>query len=188
MSDLAGDDRDAHVASEWLRTLISVGGMVSLYFIVPLGQGDDPLPLAAATALSVVVAIVIAVLISKRIVRVLEGRSSEGLPGIFTVVALVIVAFAATYFILARSGPDQVSGLHTRLDALYFTLTTLVTVGYGDVYPAGQAARAITCLQVAVNAVFVTGFVRAILYQAQTQGVQEQVTLPATAQDLTRSG
>lgn len=160
-------------AREWARALLFAGGLLCLYFVAPLGHDDDPLPLPVALALSVAITVGLAVLIGRRILQVLDGTGSPaatgstGLPSLVSVLALVVVAFALAYFALNRSDPGQVAGLSTRLDALYFTLTTLVTVGYGDVYPQGQAARAIACLQFVFNAVFVVGLVRAMLYQAQ---------------------
>lgn len=160
-------------AREWARALLFALGLLGLYFVAPLGQDDDPMPLPAALALSVLVALGLAVMIGRRILQVLDGTGSPastgstGLPSLVSVLVLVVVAFASTYFMLDRSDPGQVAGLSTRLDALYFTLTTLVTVGYGDIYPEGQAARAIACLQFVFNAVFVVGLVRAMLYQAQ---------------------
>jgi hypothetical protein len=42
---------------------------------------------------------------------------------------------------------EQVSGLNTRTDALYFTLVTMATVGFGDIHAEGQFARAmVICL------------------------------------------
>lgn len=160
-------------AREWRRALLFATGLLCLYFIAPFGQDDDPLPLSAAIALSVLVALGLAVMMGRRILRVLDGTGSAvtsrstGLPSLVSVLVLVVVAFASTFFMLERSDPGQVAGLSTRLDALYFTLTTLVTVGFGDIYPQGQAARAIACLQFVFNAVFVVGLVRAMLYQAQ---------------------
>lgn len=155
--------------SEWLQTLGAVVGMLGVYFIVPFGQDDDPLPLAVAIALSVGAVLILVVMVSRRILRVLEGTSSEGLPGLLTVLVLVVVAFSAAYFLLARAEPGEVAGLDTRLDSLYFTLSTTVTVGYGDIHPVGQAARGIACIQFAFNAILVTGLVRAIFYQAQVK-------------------
>ena len=47
------------------------------------------------------------------------------------------------------------AGLHTRLDSLYFTMTTLTTVGYGDIHATGQTARALVLVQMVFNVVFV---------------------------------
>ena len=49
----------------------------------------------------------------------------------------------------------MLAGLDTRTDALYFTVVTLGTVGYGDVHPVGQAARLIATTQIAFDLVFV---------------------------------
>ncbi|HET6668321.1 MAG TPA: potassium channel family protein [Intrasporangium sp.] len=154
-------------ARDWLSTIATIAAMVALYFILPLGTGDHPLSLAVATSLAIATVLVLAFLISRRVVRILEGSTDVGLPGLVILLAATIVAFATAYFLLTRSDPTQVTGLDTRLDALYFTLTTMGTIGYGDIYPAGQAARAIACFQFVFNAIFVAGLVRAILFQAR---------------------
>ncbi len=153
-------------ARDWLNTIVTIAGIVALYFIVPVGR-HDPLPLAVATTLALVIACVLAVLISRRVIRILDGRGDDRLRGPLTLLASVIMAFSMVYYLLAQSDPGQIAGLETRLDALYFTLTTLATIGYGDIHPAGQAARAITCVQVVFNAIFLAGLVRATLYQAK---------------------
>jgi hypothetical protein len=94
-----------------------IAGILGPYVLATLGEADDPLPLAIAITVSFAVALVFAVMISCRIVRVLDGGSKQGLPGLLILLALVVVAFAAGYFLLARSGPTQVTGLHTRVDA-----------------------------------------------------------------------
>jgi Ion channel len=48
-------------------------------------------------------------------------------------------------------GRGEFEGLATRIDALYFALTTLFTVGYGDIHPVGQLARALVSVQMVLN-------------------------------------
>ena len=76
--------------------------------------------------------------------------------------ALVLVVFAFGFYALERSDPGQVAGLRTRIDAFYFTLATMATVGYGDVHAAGQVARALTAAQMIFNIIFV-GALAAVL-------------------------
>jgi voltage-gated potassium channel len=45
--------------------------------------------------------------------------------------------------------------LHTRTDALYFTLSTLTTIGFGDVHAVGQVARVLVIVQMIFDVVFV---------------------------------
>ena len=49
---------------------------------------------------------------------------------------------------MADRRPGQFVGLDTRVDALYFALTTqTTTVGYGDVHAQGQTARILVGVQ-----------------------------------------
>jgi voltage-gated potassium channel len=50
-------------------------------------------------------------------------------------------------------------GINTFVDALYFTVTTLTTTGFGDITPAGQMGRGLT---VVIMVVGVTLFLRVI--------------------------
>ena len=50
--------------------------------------------------------------------------------------------------------------MHTRVDALYFTLATMATVGYGDIHAEGQVARAMVCAVIAFDVVVVASLVR----------------------------
>jgi voltage-gated potassium channel len=50
--------------------------------------------------------------------------------------------------------PDQFVSLSSKTDALYFNVSTLATVGFGDVHPIGQLARAAVTLQIIFNLVF----------------------------------
>src|SRR5262245_5591488 len=43
--------------------------------------------------------------------------------------SMLIFGFAAVYLVINRNGGTEVTGLNTRLDSIYFTVTTLATVG-----------------------------------------------------------
>jgi voltage-gated potassium channel len=64
---------------------------------------------------------------------------------------LAVLLFAASYLLLERNRPGEFVGLHTHTDALYFTLSVVSTVGFGDVHAAGQLARALVSLQMVFN-------------------------------------
>ncbi|GAA4360127.1 potassium channel family protein [Angustibacter luteus] len=83
-----------------------------------------------------------------------RGRGAAQLRGLATAMWIAVLFFSGTYYSLAVNDPGQMSGsLHTRLDALYFTMSTVSTVGFGDITASGQAARAIVCLNIAFNLV-----------------------------------
>jgi voltage-gated potassium channel len=148
----------------WPRALAITVLLVTLFFVAPLGQSDDPMPLALAGLLSVLTVIGLAALVVRRIRRLLEDPTTVDLPTLAVLLAATIIAFSTTYFVLQRSSPGEVAGLETRLDALYMTLVTVTTVGYGDVHPAGQAARGIACLQLVFNAFFLGALLRTVSF------------------------
>lgn len=66
---------------------------------------------------------------------------------ILIVASMLIFGFSSVYLAIDRDAA-QFSGLDTRIDAVYFTVSTLSTVGYGDVHATGQLARGLVTLQI----------------------------------------
>lgn len=62
--------------------------------------------------------------------------------------------FALGYFMLADANEAQFQDLHTKTDALCFTMATLGTVGYGDVHATCQLARGLVAFQIVFDLVF----------------------------------
>ena len=85
----------------------------------------------------------------------------EALTVISLLVSMVIVGFAAGYYNLAIRS-DQFAGINTKLDGLYFTIVTVGTVGYGDITPTGQGARALVSAQIMINLTLIGTVVRLI--------------------------
>ncbi len=77
------------------------------------------------------------------------------LNSLLVVLYLVIVFFSLAYVQIERWSPGEFAELETRTDALYFTVTTLGTVGYGDVHAVGQMARIFVTTQIVFDVVFV---------------------------------
>ena len=73
---------------------------------------------------------------------------------------LLIMAASLTFFLLNQARPEEFVGLQTKTDALYFTLATMSTVGYGDVHAEGQVARALVCILIVFNVVVVASLAR----------------------------
>lgn len=73
----------------------------------------------------------------------------------------VTAFFALSCFAVAGMDGRQFANLHTRTDALYFTVATMATVGYGDVYAAGQVARALVTVQMGFDLVIIAALVGA---------------------------
>lgn len=70
-----------------------------------------------------------------------------------------ILLFATTYLLISQH-PDQFVGMRTPLDAVYFTMTTLMTIGFGDVAAEGQWARGTVLIQMLFSVLVLSSAVR----------------------------
>jgi voltage-gated potassium channel len=82
---------------------------------------------------------------------------------------LVVLTFATAYHLIDAHDPEQLTGLETRLDAAYFSMTLLTTVGTGDVAPTGQLARGVATAHMAFNLVVVAVVARGLVAAASTR-------------------
>lgn len=126
-----------------------LGGIVLLfvaYFVLPYEHLDSRHPVLAWTVFTVVL-LGLGVATAWQTVRALT--SDEGHPGaaIILLSLAALLTFAASYRAMATFPGEFKGNISTRLDALYFMVVTLATVGYGDITPSGQVARAVVIIQ-----------------------------------------
>ncbi|MBB5791406.1 potassium channel family protein [Jiangella mangrovi] len=91
-------------------------------------------------------------------VRRFAARLNEARTRVFGLIAvlyIVVVFFALAYYLMERNDPSQFADLETRTDALYFSIVTLGTVGYGDVHATGQGARIAVMVQIVFDLVVI---------------------------------
>ena len=87
------------------------------------------------------------------------------------VLPLALLPFALAYDLMARATHGAFDVRLTRLDALYFTMTTFSTVGYGDISPKSEAARAVVTAQITVDLILIGLIAKVILGTAQRRRV-----------------
>jgi len=170
--------RDAEADSPAARVRRGVIGMVAvlaIYYAVPLGE----LPSGIGVAFSVVGVVAGASLLVWLAVRqlrvLLASEETDGparLDGLILLIVVVVPVFAAGYLALERADGDQFSSMSTKTDALYFTLSTLATVGFGDIHATGQLARGLVTLQIAFDLVFVGALVSVVTGQIRARSAR----------------
>lgn len=89
----------------------------------------------------------------------------QGYGGAFFV---TIVVFAAIYAIW----PSTIKGVNNILDALYFSIVTITTLGFGDVLPSVTAGKVLVCAEAILGVVFIGMFLNAIS-ESQARQVDE---------------
>jgi hypothetical protein len=115
--------------------------------------------IGAAAGLAAVIGIMPITLRRLHAVRQAEKPVLAALEAVTLLVAMLLFGFAAIYFAIGVD-QGQFDGLESRLDALYFTVVTLSTVGFGDITATGQVARAIVILNILANLIFLGIVVR----------------------------
>ena len=72
---------------------------------------------------------------------------------------VTICGFAVAYTFLSHSDPRAFTcGALSLFEALYFSLVTAATVGYGDIIPKSASARGLVMLEIGANLVYVVFF------------------------------
>ena len=135
-------------------------GMTLVYGLMPFRDGKWWLD--ALIGLAAIGAIV------PLTVRRVAAMKTTDRPTLVAVEALVLLftmlifGFSALYLTINRNG-NQFFEMNTRVDAAYFTVTTLSTVGYGDIHATGQAAKLAVTAQILVDFTLLAMSVRLLL-------------------------
>jgi voltage-gated potassium channel len=132
------------------RTVLTCLGLFVLYFALPVDRHHSPTALVLRVSVSTLALAGLIVVINRQLVRHIDqpdaplGALLAGLIG-------GLLFFALLDYIIAIHNTTEFVDLHTRIDALYFALATLLTVGFGDVHAEGQLARSVLCVQMVFN-------------------------------------
>lgn len=84
----------------------------------------------------------------------------------------VLALFSMTYLAIAQH-PGQIMGMRTPLDSIYFTMTTLMTIGFGDIAAEGQLARGTVLVQMFFSVLVLSASVR--LLSSLTRSLTREV-------------
>ncbi|NQU37944.1 MAG: two pore domain potassium channel family protein [Actinobacteria bacterium] len=160
-SDVGGADSEADSANEILlaskrefATIAALGLIMIAGFVFvppkssPIDWVDGILFFAGLLALSASAFLMI--------VREFTGRARRDsrirILSVLVLIIAMLMFFAVSFYRL--SGIDgEIVGLQTHLDAIYFTVSTSMTVGFGDVVAGGQIGRFIVLVQMIFNIV-----------------------------------
>jgi hypothetical protein len=149
-------------SSSWLRPVWTFIGLLVAYYAFPLEwTGASPLVVALSLLGTVGGLALVGTVMVQELGYVRRGVQGRSVRVLAMMLILLVMVSSLTFFLLNEIRPDEITGLETRTDALYFTLSTMATVGYGDVHAEGQIARALVCAMIVFNVVVVASLVRA---------------------------
>lgn len=148
------------------RDLLALVAVLVSYYAAPVGEISTT---AGAIALSVLGLlgglVVVAWLIvrqARRLVDSVPDDPNVRADALLLLIFVIVPLFSLGYFALEQADAGQFADLETKTDALYFTLSTLATVGFGDVHAVAQVARVVVMIQIAFDLVFVAAVVSVV--------------------------
>ena len=132
-----------------LRALATATALVALYYLLPLDRlANVPLAITLVGGLLILTAVA-----SWQLRAVLRARypGVRAAVGLAATVPLFLLLFASAYYVMAKGTPGSFSQHLTRTDALYFTVTTFSTVGFGDITATSETARVVVIVQMVLD-------------------------------------
>ncbi len=138
--------------------------VIGVYSVAPLESTPWLGLLASLLAIGVTIP-----LAARRVqrVRTSDRPVLDAMAAIALFSTVLIIGFASMYFVLAMHRPGEIDGISTKIDALYFTVTTAATVGFGDITADGQMARLLVTVNMVFNIVALGATVKLIGWAAR---------------------
>jgi voltage-gated potassium channel len=179
-SELDRRSRTRLVITVIVQALVAVTTVVIIYYVAPT-TGSSIGPVACAVVFLAVSAFELrAVVRDPYPVRRAALAMARVLP-------LFIVLFAWIYVAMSASDPHTFSEPLTKSGSLYFTITVLSTVGFGDITPVADYARLMVAAQMICDLVVIGILVKLITGVAKRAHSQRSGAAPETGADSTHS-
>jgi len=139
------------------------------YFAVPVSAAaEDTTSIGIRIAISALALLGLVYGIQRQLLRHMS-RPDAPLGGLVVGVVAGTLFFALLDYGIAVHAPGQFDGLASRIDALYFALATLFTIGYGDITAAGQFGRMVLCIQMLFNVIVIATVASYIVSEASSR-------------------
>jgi hypothetical protein len=136
------------------------------YFLLPFDHEST----ANVVVRLVVVVILIGLVVWWQVTRTLNARYPElqAIEAVGLILAVILALFSALYLGMSHASASTFTEQLDHMRALYFTTTVFSTVGFGDITPRTDAARAVVSAQMIINLVLLGTVVRLLVTAART--------------------
>ena len=178
-----GDVEHRDLVGTALRAGLSAAALLALYFFLPVQHrsGHGLLrDIGVMARLGVAVAVFLAVLLFeiRGITRARHPMLRAGV-AMAVVIPLFLIFFAWIYLVMSGSDPGTFTTPDGRplshMAALYFTVTVFSTVGFGDITPHTDGARALVTIQMIADLAVIAIVVR-LIFGVAGRSVEERRT------------
>lgn len=144
------------------RIVLVVALLLAAYFLVPIHQESAVTSAVIWAALLALVAIIGVFVHQTRRINRSQYPLMAGAETLIIVLAIFLIGFAFVYLSMSASAPDTFSEPLNRTGAVYFAITVLSTVGFGDITPKTDPSRWLVSAQMLIDIGFIAGALRLI--------------------------
>jgi hypothetical protein len=175
-AELSKKDRRRVIGKATLRMLLSIAILVVVFIVVPpadLATGSPGTGLLVGLVL-------LGGMVAWELRRVLQDPYPEvrAATSLMVLVVALVVVFALVYSAMSVANPAAFSEVIDKSDAIYFTVTTLSTTGFGDIAAKSAAARWVVTTQMLFDLVVVVGLARVFVLAAKTSRARRSKATP----------
>ena len=163
-----------------IRIVTSTVVLVVLYALLPAASNSSAKTLVQ---LLIGLAVFLGVLV-RQVLSILDAEHPEvrAIETLALAVPLLIIVFAFTYLSLSHAHASNFSEPLDHVGAVYFTVTVISTVGFGDIVARTDVARILVCVQILLDLGLLVGIARAVVFAARV-GVRRREEGRAGAPD-----
>ncbi len=143
--------------------LLAGGVLVAAYAVVPVPT--DAWSMGAFTLYALVCLFVFICVTVMALIRLTKARRPlfEGLAFVAIMAAILVLSYAWLYLVMSVSDPNSFTEQLNKVSAVYFTVTVLATVGFGDITPTGDIARLVVTSQMLLGFTVITIAIKTVL-------------------------
>ncbi|WP_043445915.1 potassium channel family protein [Arthrobacter sp. L77] len=126
--------------------------LLVVYAVIPIGGFNDANPAGAWVRLIAIILVFLGVM-ALELKMIMSARIPQirAIEAVVESVLILLCLFALLYLSISTSDPASFSEPLSRIDSLYFTTSTFATVGFGDITPQSDLARALLSIQMLVD-------------------------------------
>ena len=154
------------VARTGLRAAANVLILCALYVVAPVAGESGPwlaiwLMVAGAALLGVVAWLLLSIVAS-------DYPTLRAIEALALILPVTIFGFAYTYLAMWHAHHGGFSEPLDHIGSVYFTVTVLTTVGFGDIVARTDGTRLVVTLQMVLDLVLLAFLVRMFVFAVQT--------------------
>ncbi len=159
-------------------------GLLTIYMVLPEPTGEEPPWLIFISIVVITVIYSAGAIWSLLYINRARHPVRVGLITLAVMVTAMVVIFALTYLSLSVESAENFNVPLDKVGALYFTMTILSTVGFGDIVATANPSRIAVMIQMVVGLTLITALARVLVEAARRaarrryEEVEDQAGLP----------